>query len=219
MIRPTTTSLVDTLMSLSYTRSSHDALFTSQPLSATQRLATLVHTRLTSLVMITRLPLRKHIRLLKYMQMDATARSAAARMSSSITPSTSAVPAPVTPMVHVTSTAPTRWRPASASWTTLRSMDPISRTSGPTRTRLRPSYANPPTLIRFPLSSTASTKSILHNISATLHYGEDFIVRPFHPMLTMSPDATDYNVLISAVEATHFTLSVTLGDPTVPKTF
>jgi hypothetical protein len=183
-------------MSLSYTRSSHDALFTSHPLSATQRLATLVHTKLNSLVMITHLPLRKHIRLLKHMQMDATGRFAAARMSSSITPSTSAVPAPMTcpqtkpsssPVVHVTSTAPTRWRPASASRNTLRNMDLISGTSGPTRTRLRPSYANPPTLIRFPLSSTASTKSILHNMSATLRCGEDFVVRPFHPMLTISP--------------------------------
>jgi hypothetical protein len=61
-------------------------------------------------------------------------------------------------------------------------------------------------------------------MSATLHYGEAFIVRPFHPMLPpaqywMESFTTDYNVIISAVEATHFTLSVTLADPTVPKTF
>jgi hypothetical protein len=61
------------------------------------------------------------------------------------------------------------------------------------KTNIAMPYANPPPSIlrkppdTFPLSYTASTKSILHNMSATLHFGEAFIVRPFHPMQTISP--------------------------------
>jgi Reverse transcriptase (RNA-dependent DNA polymerase) len=163
------------------------------------------------------------------MQMDATARSAAARMSSSITPSTSAVPAPDDAFLLARG-ARNLDRPHPMETRILFAEHTAKH--GPYQRNLRP-YANPPPAILRKPPDTNTFPAQLHRIDQVdpTQHERDSPLRGGLHCQALQPDAdniaqywmdsftTDYNVIISAVEATHFTLSVTLADSTVPKTF
>ena len=103
---------------------------------------------------------------------------------------------------------------------------------GPYQRNLRPYAKPPPSILRQPPDTNPFPAQLhrIDQIDPTQHERDSPLRGGLHRQ-ALPPDAdniaqywmesftTDYNVIISAVEATHFTLSVTIADPTVPKTF